>query len=415
LSTDAFEFTPAMLDPLLRSFSILCSVPVTPETRLALQSYLSLFNSLLQKYRDNPEYLPRFATLFSIAEALLSVPSDSEICCLALRVIAVVIGQPHFSCPDPAGLLLKFAPLTARLQTREALYAALLALVKRVSMEETASVAVIRFLPTLFLAISAYYNVQPFSGLVSDADIRIIFGCGFLLADTDDVPQEVAALVTDTLQDPAKCFPEDFVLQACIMLSSAKGDAVRSGARHLVKIAQAASEEYLSAVMFVCACFLEAPACSQAQIDAFAPLALIAAKDFSPEAARVLGFFVRRSQGTLTIPAFGLGDGSERGWEEVSEKTREIAKELPALAFQKGKVRELLPIPMVPLTESGWACEEVKVIRKGLSKIRVEPLTHMERVWAPVREHQLEDDMQPEIAIPEQSSEFLFYLNFLKE
>jgi hypothetical protein len=404
-----FPLDPLMLDPLLHSFSLVCSVPIEPETRQFLEAYLTLFNSVVERFKGRKDYLPVFRTLFEIAEALLSVPTEPELCCLALTIITRLIDLPAFQCPDPSAILYKLAPLTATLPSKDPLYAAILALVHRYSSTRTASIAFIVFLPSLFLAMSAYYNAHPFS----DREIQIIFGCGFLLSSADSINQDLSTFVTNTLRDPAQCFPDDFILQCCIMLSSSDSKSVVEAGGYLVRIARGATAEHLSAVLFVSACLLEAPTCTRETIDALAPLAEIAAKETSAEATRVLAFFVQQPNGVLNVPEGQqvVGDG----WSLASDTVRTIAKGFRPIKLPKGTVKHLPPIPAIPLTKNAWQCEAVKETREKLSNVVIEGLTKMKEVFAPVRDETRDVLGSGGIHLPENVEAYEAYMQFLKD
>lgn len=171
-----------------------------------------------------------FMLLFQIAATFLSLSEDDThsviygtLCQKALSIItSFTISSKCENC-DIKKLLMRLSSLSATLEQKEPIYAAILAIFYRErnnSSSQISNIAFCAFLPFVFMALSAYHNIQPFSDEMNDDSIKEILQCLELIAETASCPVPVKMLIASLVSDPSSIDPFDFVLQTSIAFSN---------------------------------------------------------------------------------------------------------------------------------------------------------------------------------------------------
>ena len=281
------------------------------------------------------------------------------------------------------------------------------------------NLAFVLFLPTIYMAFGAYYNMHPFSALMNDADIPVILESALLMASTTAIPDEVSDILNRTLRAPASTLPDDFALQVCSSLSAFSPDVVTESASYVVMAAKHAQEELLYAIFIVVACFIEAPTVTPEQLEAYAPVARLAAMNPSPQATHLLQAYVERASHDVSAsppPAAHTSPVKAYGWPDMVRKLEHVSKSIDTMEIPSEPSALEAPIFIVPLDQEMWESEEIAKVRRHMKDVRVTPFTESRRRMETAEEEILMTERaRSDVVVPTSDKAYVEYLHFLRE
>lgn len=406
-----------------QSLYLVCSAPQNERTRFYSIGCFRVFSAAIDKYYSQEQFLESFRLLFMIASAFLYVPDQSDICHSALAIVAKFILYSSCDNDDMRRLLQRLAALLATLHPQETLYAAFLAMFMREGKEAKRKISPLAFtvfLPTIYTAFAAYYNIHPFSGVMTDNDIPIILESAILMAGTSAIPYEFSENLNRMLKNPQSVMPDDFILQTCLILSACLPKVVTDAAEYIVRTARSAKDELLRAIFLVVACFIEAPTVTEEQVALYAPIAEIASTNSSPQASRLLEIFIQRTEQKIevaqTIPQVpGAEPLTPSSWEDVIRKLQTVSKSIETMQIPQQPTTLSAPIFIVPLEPDIWTCEEITNVRSSMKDVTVLPFTSNRRMMEKAEEEMLMTERAREaVVVPSSYKAYTTYQSFLR-
>lgn len=409
-----------ILQYITQSLFLVCSSGQNELASFYTRACFRVFSAAIDKYYAQEAFMDSFKLVFRVAAAFLSVPEESELCDSALSLVAKFILYSPCDSDDLRRLLQRLSILLACLRPRRTLHAAFLAIFMREAKNASmniSKVAFILFLPTIYTAFAAYYNMQPFSAVMNDTDIPLILESAILMTTTTAVPEEIRDSLHRTLQAPASQMPDDFMLQACASLSALSPEVVTEAATYLVMAAKNAYEELLRAIFLVVACFVEATTVTQEHLAAFAPVARLAAVNMSPQATRLIQAFVgRNAQEVSSVESDLAVEASQSGWNEVVRKLEHVSQSIDTMEIPSEPTEMKAPIFMVPLEQGMWRSQAIREVREKMKDVTVTPFTENRRMMETAEEEiLLTERARSDVVIPLSDKAYLEYLHFLRE
>ncbi|OHT01224.1 hypothetical protein TRFO_32007 [Tritrichomonas foetus] len=370
---------PITIESVINSLYIVASSKQNELTHFYISACFSLFSSYFVKFSNDEDdtFSDSFMLLFQIAAAFFFLPESNILCQKALAITAEFTKNQRCDNDDIKKLLMRLSALSATLQPKDALYAAILAIFYREKENSPSMIAnstLCCFLPIVYIALCAYRNIQPFTSEIDDTGISNVFRILTLVAETLSCPVFLQQQFWDLTESPENVEPEEFILQACSIF--AQTNIASKSAQYLCKAAETAkTEAFLSAIFAVVSGFLQVRDIDPNLITKYAPIVKIAASYKTPQAESLLQVYMTKIPQCTTVSSSipdVVNDSSPSGssWEDVVRKLSKCIQDISITLPDSES--DLVPyLAIVPLDKESWNIKCVKEVRDKLKNVKV--------------------------------------------
>ena len=351
----------------------------TELTRYYISACLSLFSSFFMKFQNDEDELftESFMLLFQIAAAFLCFQEDETLCQKALAIAAEFAMNVHCENCEIKKLLKRLSSLASSLQSTDSLFAAILAIFYREKDNSPSSISncsLYCLLPFVYMALSAYQNIQPFASEMSDNKIANMIQILNLISSTSSFPVSLRDPFSEIFKDPSLIDPDEFILNCCSSLSEIQGVTLSSSS-YLCKAAlNSHNDTFLSSCFAVVRGILQSPKADAEIVSAYSPIARIAAFHSSPQAESLLQVYLQKMPAALNvsnqIPNISSDSSQPATWSDISNKLEECVKSIQ-IKLPKSDTNLNEPLVILPIDPSNWDTERNQKLRSQFESIHV--------------------------------------------
>lgn len=384
---------------------------ISNRTLTYIISVLNLFSNYMNIFKTDENFETVFTPVYKIAFSFLLVSNKNKnwahsICDAVLPIITKFIIHSNNSTEKLKlnKLVLLLSSLIATLKSRDLVYAVFLAIFKY-ELEnpdsQLAKSSLIIFINFIYIALSAYHNIPPFSSEMSNSEIAKVFECVPLIATGKFVSSDLKSVLLSVFNDPASMEPDEFIIKAMSsMINNKENEANNNKAifidasEYLEKIVKSSDQNsalQVSIFAVVASIFKAAENfIDEDFMKSFSSIVLIAANNSSQtvQSKELIQFFLQNmaqktddvpksipkmnfeSSGNYSNEKFLLKDDEPKLFEKWGSVIRKVDRYTNAIAPISANMQKFInePILIVPL--NCWNSDISKEIRNLIKIVR---------------------------------------------
>jgi len=393
-------FNELVLDGILNNIKILTNCKETLPSKEYLIILLQCLNNIIDKYSMNHKFEPLFRKIFLTSICFVTYFESQSIVYQSVTIVAKYIKDGKPQEEDVHLFYRALAEISANNPQMAYVDCAFLSFfVMKTPLKKHQSDLIhsvfLLYLPRIFIAYAAYYNIEPYSSALKDDDIINIIQTALQMAKSGLINSEISNYMHNEIMESMKTPYYSFFTSLSDYLIRKIPRKLIEVSPHLINMSRSKFPYFQKSVLAFIASLLSNSEFSQGA-DVFSMMAEFLSSINLPESEEILRMLLAASSQEPQPISINLIETPETLWKHISEKLQALNNNLTI--NDKKYLQYLLPI--LPINKEIWndmmtsGNKVISILLKSYENFNIEPYSSNKKYFGYLKQEPQRIDLE---------------------